>query len=1139
MTYSAARYLPLITTLFISLFASANSALAQVPKTCRWTGQGANNKWSTPANWDMCNNSVPQNGDSIVFLNTAKQGSNENDIGNLTIGGLALVGEPGDGTAQNPLSHWNVTGLGITLTGSIHGVSLLTPTNVSPSFLIPITVGSNAVTFGNDPIAPGDTSVRLVFGDINLNGFTPSFNLQFPVTVAGLISGAGGLQKKGLGALTLNDNTYTGPTDIQQGTLIANTSQALGADGAQNGTTIETDATLQLGNGAAVHESVIVANGNIAVGAGATATYSGPIVIAPSLNNVVIFNLTFNVAGTLTTTGRIVTSDVRSIMFLVGGGTLMLSNLPTNFLPTLSMQAGTLNLNNVDLTIGTLAGQPGTRILLGSATLTINQAAAGLYSGTVEGTGSVVKTGLALLVFGGTQTNTYTGKTTVQAGNLTLSKTAPAKTIVGPISVTGGTLTWANSDQVDDAAAVTVNAPGTLDLASFTDTIGSLAGDGSVLVGFGTISIGANNTSTTFSGTITGNPGPGGASADRIVKVGTGTLTLTGNNSPGFQTAVEAGTLLSDGQINGTTVFVRGGTFGGNATILDNDGLHTFVSNLSAVAGAISPGHSPGIIHTDATEVRADGSLVIELNGTTPGTGYDQLNVKNNLTLQPGAQLVVKRGFGPPRGTSFTIVTMAPGLTVNGTFAGLPEGGTVDVDQQRFTISYHGGDGNDISLTALDNPPPITYYLSEGATGGFFDEDILIANPNTDTTPVALTFSKENGSQVTTTRSLPPNSHLTVHVNAIPGMEATAASAQVTSESGLPLVVERSMFWDKTTYAGSTGSSVDKPAADWFFAEGSQGFFDTFVLVNNPNATATDVTFTFFRESEPTVVKTITVGPTTRLTLHAGDVPELVNRSFGIAVHATAPIMAERSMYFGTTATRLWSGGTESAGVTSTSTHWFLAEGATGGFFDTFILLSNPNNVQANVTLQYLLDTGETVTVPKTIAANARLTTNIEAEDDVRLHNAAVSTVVNADVPVIAERSMYWPGAAVPWGEGHNSFGVVDAGLRFGLAEGRTGGPLNFHTYILLANPQTTTANVTVTYLRENAGAPVTKTYVVPPTSRFNIDTGAVTELHDEAFGAIVQVTNGVPIIVERSMYWDSNGFQFSGGTNATGIRLP
>jgi hypothetical protein len=121
---------------------------------------------------------------------------------------------------------------------------------------------------------------------------------------------------------------------------------------------------------------------------------------------------------------------------------------------------------------------------------------------------------------------------------------------------------------------------------------------------------------------------------------------------------------------------------------------------------------------------------------------------------------------------------------------------------------------------------------------------------------------------------------------------------------------------------------------------------------------------------------------------------------------------------------------------------------------------------------------------------------------------------------------MYWPGAAVPWGEGHNSFGVVDAGTSWGLSEGRIGGTLNVHTYILLANPQMTAANVTVSYLRDS-GAPVTKTYMVPAASRFNIDTSTVTELHDEGFGAVIQVTNGVNIIVERSMYWDSNGFRF------------
>ena len=60
----------------------------------------------------------------------------------------------------------------------------------------------------------------------------------------------------------------------------------------------------------------------------------------------------------------------------------------------------------------------------------------------------------------------------------------------------------------------------------------------------------------------------------------------------------------------------------------------------------------------------------------------------------------------------------------------------------------------------------------------------------------------------------------------------------------------------------------------------------------------------------------------------------------------------------------------------------------------------------------------------------------------------------------------------------------------------------------------------------------------VPATSRFNIDTRTVEELRGDKFGATIQVTNNVPIIVERSMYWDTLGYTFSGGTNATGIRL-
>src|SRR5262249_42291541 len=133
--------------------------------------------------------------------------------------------------------------------------------------------------------------------------------------------------------------------------------------------------------------------------------------------------------------------------------------------------------------------------------------------------------------------------------------------------------------------------------------------------------------------------------------------------------------------------------------------------------------------------------------------------------------------------------------------------------------------------------------------------------------------------------------------------------------------------------------------------------------------------------------------------------------------------------------------------------------------------------------------------------------------------------------------SMFWPGVILPWGEGHNSFGVIDAGTSWGLSEGRAGGPQNFHTFILLANPQTTAAQVSVAFLRES-GTPIVKTYTVPATSRCNIDANAIDGL-GASFGALIQVTNNVPIIVERSMYWDVSGVQFAAGTNATGIRLP
>jgi hypothetical protein len=110
--------------------------------------------------------------------------------------------------------------------------------------------------------------------------------------------------------------------------------------------------------------------------------------------------------------------------------------------------------------------------------------------------------------------------------------------------------------------------------------------------------------------------------------------------------------------------------------------------------------------------------------------------------------------------------------------------------------------------------------------------------------------------------------------------------------------------------------------------------------------------------------------------------------------------------------------------------------------------------------------------------------------------------------------------------------------LTWDLAEGRDGGEHKFHPYILLANPQTRAAKVTVTFLRED-GAPVMKDYVVGASSRLTIDTGELPELNDRAFSARIAVTNGMPILVERSMYWSANGVAWAGGSNSGGVLVP
>ena len=158
---------------------------------------------------------------------------------------------------------------------------------------------------------------------------------------------------------------------------------------------------------------------------------------------------------------------------------------------------------------------------------------------------------------------------------------------------------------------------------------------------------------------------------------------------------------------------------------------------------------------------------------------------------------------------------------------------------------------------------------------------------------------------------------------------------------------------------------------------------------------------------------------------------------------------------------------------------------------------------------------------------------------NVEPRRAAVATRVSASTPIVVERAQYWPGGFDTWYEAHNSPGVTATGTRWGLAEGRVGGASQFATYILLANPGNTTANVTITFLRES-GASFTRNFSVAPTSRVNVAAGPlgdVPELNNENFGALI--VSDQPIAVERAMYSNWGGQFWAAGTNATATALP
>jgi fibronectin-binding autotransporter adhesin len=121
------------------------------------------------------------------------------------------------------------------------------------------------------------------------------------------------------------------------------------------------------------------------------------------------------------------------------------------------------------------------------------------------------------------------------------------------------------------------------------------------------------------------------------------------------------------------------------------------------VGGTIAPGLSPGCLNTGDLTVL--GSFEAEIGGTTACTGYDQIKVTGAVDVTNGTlNTSLYNGFKPAAGQTYTIISNDAADPVTGTFTGLAEGATFNLNGNVFKISYKGGDGNDVVLTVVSVP---------------------------------------------------------------------------------------------------------------------------------------------------------------------------------------------------------------------------------------------------------------------------------------------------------------------------------------------------------------------------------------------------------------------------------------------------
>lgn len=426
---------------------------------------------------------------------------------------------------------------------------------------------------------------------------------------------------------------------------------------------------------------------------------------------------------------------------------------------------------------------------------------------------------------------------------------------------------------------------------------------------------------------------------------------------------------------------------------------------------------------------------------------------------------------------------------------------------------------------------PYQRYLADGAYSSTFNTRLALANPTSRsaTATVYLRREGESRSHIALLK-LPPRSHIEVDGGAIVGNQSGAFGIGVTSSA--PIGVSRTMTWGASGGAHEA-LAISTPSSRWYFADGStRAPFVLFYHLLNPGPAAASVAITYFLPSGASLVRYHDIPPATRRTV-AVDAEDLALRDTEVSAVIESlngqPIVAERAMY--QLGPKGYMGGHVSPGATEARTSWFLAEGATGPYFDMNLVLANPNKGVSPVDLRFTRRDGTLVHTRALVPGRGRVSLRVGALDPLLADTSMwIEVTTPPPLPIVVERAMWWP-RDNPL-EGHVSVAVPQPAPRWLVVAGEHGGPQQRAHFIGVVNASASSQALRFTVLGSK-GPLRTHVVEIPPWQRHDVDAAAAFPTVSGPYSVLVEAVGGAGrLVVEHSSYWDVGGQTWAAGTS-------